>query len=258
MEVFHHPRYDIALGPLIRCTRSTAASSAVQRARRALGIELAEVSAPLPDAALEAFVTRSCGHSRPASATSCGRSSCRSCRCCLLASSTAASCGRCAGRWRARSRPPRRRWGATMPGTSPAATTTPAAPRPRASASTTTSASPCGPARRGRLGDEDRILVVDVDAHHGNGNASVFMDDARVTILDIYNAELYPRSPRPGAASTSSSRCRPAPPPALPRSSAHGPRSPDPRFPPGLRRRRHRRARHRSAGPPGPGRDAPC
>jgi len=43
------------------------------------------------------------------------------------------------------------------------------------------------------LGTEDRILIVDIDAHHGNGNAHVFMDDKRVDILDIYNDTIYPR-----------------------------------------------------------------
>ncbi len=46
-----------------------------------------------------------------------------------------------------------------------------------------------------RLAPDDRVLVIDVDAHHGNGNARVFMDDPRVTILDIYNTQTYPRSP---------------------------------------------------------------
>lgn len=44
----------------------------------------------------------------------------------------------------------------------------------------------------GRLAEEDRVLIVDVDAHHGNGNAYVFMDDRRVTLLDIYNGDIYP------------------------------------------------------------------
>jgi histone deacetylase 11 len=44
----------------------------------------------------------------------------------------------------------------------------------------------------GRLAEEDRVLIVDVDAHHGNGNAYVFREDARVTLLDIYNADIYP------------------------------------------------------------------
>jgi histone deacetylase 11 len=42
-----------------------------------------------------------------------------------------------------------------------------------------------------RMGD--RILIVDIDAHHGNGNAHVFMEDRQVDILDIYNDTIYPR-----------------------------------------------------------------
>lgn len=48
----------------------------------------------------------------------------------------------------------------------------------------------------GRLAPQHRVLIIDVDAHHGNGNAQVFMDDPSVTILDIYNSQTYPRSPR--------------------------------------------------------------
>jgi histone deacetylase 11 len=44
----------------------------------------------------------------------------------------------------------------------------------------------------GRLADDDRVLIVDVDAHHGNGNAYVFREDSRVTLLDIYNDDIYP------------------------------------------------------------------
>ena len=49
--------------------------------------------------------------------------------------------------------------------------------------------------RRGLLGAEERILIVDVDAHHGNGNAHVFLNDPSVEILDIYNGDIYPNSP---------------------------------------------------------------
>jgi histone deacetylase 11 len=49
--------------------------------------------------------------------------------------------------------------------------------------------------RRGLLGADDRILIVDVDAHHGNGNANVFRKDPCVEILDIYNGDIYPQSP---------------------------------------------------------------
>ena len=48
---------------------------------------------------------------------------------------------------------------------------------------------------RGLLGSGERILVIDVDAHHGNGNAGVFLRDRSVEILDIYNGDVYPKSP---------------------------------------------------------------
>lgn len=47
---------------------------------------------------------------------------------------------------------------------------------------------------QGRLRGSDRILIIDVDAHHGNGNARTFMDNDRVTLLDIYNADIYPKT----------------------------------------------------------------
>lgn len=49
--------------------------------------------------------------------------------------------------------------------------------------------------QRGALSAQDRLLVIDVDAHHGNGNADVFMDRPEVTLLDVFNAERYPQSP---------------------------------------------------------------
>lgn len=39
-----------------------------------------------------------------------------------------------------------------------------------------------------------RVLIIDVDAHHGNGNASSFEQDKAVTILDQYNADIYPQT----------------------------------------------------------------
>jgi histone deacetylase 11 len=36
------------------------------------------------------------------------------------------------------------------------------------------------------------ILVVDLDAHQGNGYASIFRDDERLRILDVYNEDIYP------------------------------------------------------------------
>jgi acetoin utilization deacetylase AcuC-like enzyme len=46
-----------------------------------------------------------------------------------------------------------------------------------------------------RIGKEDRILIIDVDAHHGNGNAQTFMANGNVTIVDIFNDDIYPKSP---------------------------------------------------------------
>jgi len=51
--------------------------------------------------------------------------------------------------------------------------------------------------KKNLIKDDTRILIVDVDAHHGNGNACTFMDDDRVTILDIYNGDIYPQNPHP-------------------------------------------------------------
>jgi histone deacetylase 11 len=41
--------------------------------------------------------------------------------------------------------------------------------------------------------DPDRkVLIVDLDAHQGNGNASIFQDDPRVSMFDIFNGHIYP------------------------------------------------------------------
>ena len=45
-----------------------------------------------------------------------------------------------------------------------------------------------------RLSADDRILIIDVDAHHGNGNAYVFMENRNVVLLDMYNDDIYPMS----------------------------------------------------------------
>lgn len=37
-----------------------------------------------------------------------------------------------------------------------------------------------------------RVLIIDLDAHQGNGFASVLKDDPRVYILDVYNRDVYP------------------------------------------------------------------
>ena len=47
----------------------------------------------------------------------------------------------------------------------------------------------------GELTAEDNILIIDIDAHHGNGNARTFYDNTNVTLLDVYNAGIYPNNP---------------------------------------------------------------
>lgn len=42
---------------------------------------------------------------------------------------------------------------------------------------------------------EDNIIIIDVDAHHGNGNAATFYENKHVTLLDVYNADIYPTTP---------------------------------------------------------------
>ena len=49
--------------------------------------------------------------------------------------------------------------------------------------------------KSGELTPQDRILIIDTDAHHGNGNARTFMDNSKVTILDVYNDSIYPLTP---------------------------------------------------------------
>lgn len=38
-------------------------------------------------------------------------------------------------------------------------------------------------------------MIVDIDAHHGNGNGHVFLKDPSLEMLDIYNDDIYPNSP---------------------------------------------------------------
>lgn len=45
----------------------------------------------------------------------------------------------------------------------------------------------------GRLGADDRVVYIDLDAHQGNGVARVFADDPRVFLFDVYNELIYPR-----------------------------------------------------------------
>lgn len=37
-----------------------------------------------------------------------------------------------------------------------------------------------------------KVMIVDGDVHHGNGNAFIFRDDSSVFIFDIYQQDLYP------------------------------------------------------------------
>jgi acetoin utilization deacetylase AcuC-like enzyme len=38
----------------------------------------------------------------------------------------------------------------------------------------------------------ERVLIVDIDAHHGNGTQDIFWDDARVTYLSVHEHPMYP------------------------------------------------------------------
>lgn len=46
----------------------------------------------------------------------------------------------------------------------------------------------------GLLQAEDGIIIIDVDAHHGNGNGHAFYEDKQVLILDQYNRDIYPHN----------------------------------------------------------------
>ncbi|MBI3229951.1 MAG: histone deacetylase [Burkholderiales bacterium] len=47
--------------------------------------------------------------------------------------------------------------------------------------------------QQGLLAAEAKILIIDVDAHHGNGNAALFKEDKNVFLLDAYNKDIYPQ-----------------------------------------------------------------
>jgi len=38
-----------------------------------------------------------------------------------------------------------------------------------------------------------KVLIIDLDAHQGNGIESFFHDEPRVHVIDVYNSEVYPR-----------------------------------------------------------------
>jgi histone deacetylase 11 len=46
--------------------------------------------------------------------------------------------------------------------------------------------------RDGLLGESDRVLYIDLDAHQGNGVARAFARDPTLFIFDLYNSEIYP------------------------------------------------------------------
>ncbi|EPS59293.1 hypothetical protein M569_15515, partial [Genlisea aurea] len=37
-----------------------------------------------------------------------------------------------------------------------------------------------------------RVMIIDLDAHQGNGHENDFSGDGRVYILDVYNPDIYP------------------------------------------------------------------
>lgn len=47
--------------------------------------------------------------------------------------------------------------------------------------------------RQGALAKHDRVLIVDLDAHQGNGFERCFIADPSVTFLDVFNADIYPQ-----------------------------------------------------------------
>jgi len=44
------------------------------------------------------------------------------------------------------------------------------------------------------INPDTKILIIDIDAHHGNGNCYVFEKDSNVTLFDIYNNDIYPNN----------------------------------------------------------------
>lgn len=49
--------------------------------------------------------------------------------------------------------------------------------------------------KSGHISSSDKILIIDTDAHHGNGNARTFLENRNVTLLDVYNRDIYPTTP---------------------------------------------------------------
>lgn len=44
----------------------------------------------------------------------------------------------------------------------------------------------------GRLGRDEHVAVIDLDAHRGNGFESIVAGDTRVSVLDVFNFQAYP------------------------------------------------------------------
>ncbi len=47
--------------------------------------------------------------------------------------------------------------------------------------------------KQGMLLKGDKVLIIDLDAHQGNGLERIFINDEDVKIFDIYNQDIYPR-----------------------------------------------------------------
>lgn len=46
--------------------------------------------------------------------------------------------------------------------------------------------------REGKLADDARVAIIDLDVHRGNGFESIYANDPRVEFFDIYNFQIYP------------------------------------------------------------------
>jgi histone deacetylase 11 len=46
--------------------------------------------------------------------------------------------------------------------------------------------------RDGLLSERDRVIIIDLDAHRGNGFESIYEHDERVVYFDLYSAQVYP------------------------------------------------------------------
>lgn len=46
--------------------------------------------------------------------------------------------------------------------------------------------------KKGLLEDSDKVMMIDLDAHRGNGFESVFKNDASIKMFDMYNFQVYP------------------------------------------------------------------